>query len=133
MNSFACATFIATVATFNTDFTPQPKTTIGIYAAVLCAQGMINTFGVHLLRYLNNVSVWWHAVGTTSLVIAILAKAPTHQSAHFVFQKFIDNTGVDGGVGWSVRASPAYVVVVGIMMAQYTLTGESFTGVHVMS
>ena len=75
------------------------------------APGLINTFGVHLLRYLNNISVWWHAVGTTALVIAILAKAPTHQSAKFVFQTFIDGTGVDG-VGWSVRASPAYVVVV---------------------
>lgn len=73
--------------------------------------GLINTFGVHLLRHLNNVSVWWHALGTTALVIAILAKAPTHQSAKFVFQTFIDGTGVDG-VGWSQRASPAYVVVV---------------------
>ena len=45
---------------------------------------MINTFGVHLLRYLNNVSVWWHACGTTALVIAILAKAPTHQTGKFV-------------------------------------------------
>lgn len=73
---------------------------------------MINTFGVHLLRYLNNVSIGWHAVGTTALVIAILAKAPTHQSAKFVFTQFIDNTGADG-VGWSQRASAAYLVVVG--------------------
>ena len=63
--------------------------------------GLINTFGVHLLKYLNNISVWWHAVGTTSLVIAILAKAPTHQSRSFVFATFIDQTGVDG-VGWGV-------------------------------
>ena len=84
--------------------------------------GLINTFGVHLLKYLNNISVWWHAVGTTALVIAILAAAPSHQSAHFVFRTFIDNTGV-GGVGWGERASPAYVVIIGILMAQYTLTG----------
>lgn len=69
------------------------------------------------------MSIWWHAVGTTALVIAILAAAPSHQSAHFVFQTFIDGTGVDGGEGWSVRASPAYVVIIGILMAQYTLTG----------
>lgn len=74
------------------------------------------------MKYLNNVSVWWHAVGTTAVVIAILAAAPSHQSARFVFQTFIDGTGVDG-VGWSQRASPAYVVVIGILMAQYTLTG----------
>ncbi|KAI0338750.1 APC amino acid permease [Trametopsis cervina] len=120
--SFACATFISTLATFGTSFVPTPRTNIGVYAAVLIAQGLINTFGVHLLRYLNNVSVWWHAVGTTALVIAILAKAPTHQTGKFVFQTFIDGTGV-GGDGWSVRASPAYVVVIGILMAQYTLTG----------
>ena len=76
-----------------------------------------------MLRYLNNISVWWHAVGTTALIIAILAAAPSHQSAKFVFQTFIDNTGVDG-VGWSQRASSAYVVVIGILMAQYTLTGS---------
>ncbi|KAL7278252.1 hypothetical protein ACG7TL_008228 [Trametes sanguinea] len=120
--SYGCANFISTLATFHTDFVPEPRITIGIYAGVLISQALINTFGVHLLKYINNVSIWWHAVGTTALVIAILAAAPTHQSAKFVFQTFIDNTGVDG-VGWSERASPAYVVVVGILMAQYTLTG----------
>ncbi len=85
---------------------------------------MINTFGVHILGYLNNVSVWWHALGTTSLVIAILSAAPKHQSGKFVFRTFIDGTGIDG-VGWSERASPAYVAVIGILMAQYTLTGPS--------
>ena len=118
------ANFISTVATFNTGFVPEPRITIGIYAGVLICQGLINTFGVHLLKYINNVSVWWHAVGTTSLVIAVLAAAPSHQSAKFVFRTFIDGTGVDGAPGWSERASPAYVVVIGILMAQYTLTGK---------
>ena len=117
------ANFISTLATFNTDFVPEPRITIGIYAGVLICQGLINTFGVHLLKYINNVSIWWHAVGTTAVVIAILAAAPTHQSAKFVFATFIDNTGVDG-VGWSQRASDAYVVVIGILTAQYTLTGQ---------
>ncbi|KAF9481473.1 APC amino acid permease [Pholiota conissans] len=122
--SFACANFISTACTLgNTGFVPTPKTNIGIYAAVLFSQGLTNTFGVHLLHYLNNVSVWWHAVGTTSLIIAILAKAPSHQSAEFVFRTFIDGTGPPGGQGWGDRASHVYVVVIGILMAQYTLTG----------
>jgi hypothetical protein len=41
--------------------------------------GLINTFGVHLLKYINNVSVFWHAAGTTSLIIAILAKVSTRE------------------------------------------------------
>ncbi|KAI0065129.1 APC amino acid permease [Artomyces pyxidatus] len=120
--SFACANFISTASTLGTDYVPTAGKTIGIYAAVLFTQGMINTFGVRILKYLNNVSVYWHAIGTTSLVIAILAKAPKLQSGKFVFRTFIDGTGVDG-VGWSQRASPAYVAVIGILMAQYTLTG----------
>jgi hypothetical protein len=45
--------------------------------------GTINTFGVRILKYLNNVSVRWHA-GTTSLAIAVLTAAPKHQSGKFV-------------------------------------------------
>ncbi|KAJ7050965.1 APC amino acid permease [Mycena amicta] len=118
--SFACATFISTACTLKTDFVPTANTTIGIYAAVLVAQGTINTFGVNILGYLNNVSVWWHAIGTFSLVVAILAKAPHHQSAEFVFKTFLDGTG---DPGWGDRASHAYVVVIGILMSQYTITG----------
>ncbi|KAF5391193.1 hypothetical protein D9757_003140 [Collybiopsis confluens] len=116
--SFACASFISTLSTFNTGFVPTANTQIGVYAAVLFSQGLINTFGVSVLHWLNNISVAWHAIGTFSLVVAVLVKAPTHQSAHFVFQTFIDGTG-----GWSERASPAYVAIIGILMAQYTLTG----------
>lgn len=122
--SFGCANFISTVCTFKSSFVPTANTTIGIYAAVLVTQGLINTFGVHFLHHLNNVSVWWHALGTFVLVIVILAKAPTHQSAHFVFSTFIDGTAEDEtSVGWASRASSAYVAIIGILMAQYTLTG----------
>lgn len=120
--SFGCANFISTACTLGTSFEPTPATTIGIYAAVLFTQGLTNTFGVEILHQLNNISVWWHAVGTTSLVIAILAKAPKRQSASFVFRQFLDGTGADG-VGWGERSSHAYVAVIGILMAQYTLTG----------
>lgn len=82
---------------------------------------MINTFGVHLLKYLNNISVTWHALGTFSLVVAVLAKAPTHQSGKFVFTQFLDGTGVDGAPGWGVRASHPYVVIIGILMVSVCL------------
>lgn len=102
----------------SSSYEPTPKTVIGIYAAVLVAQGLINTFGVHLLKYINNISIWWHAVGTTSLVIAVLAKAKTHQPAKFVFTQYYDGTG-----GWGEVSSHGYVICIGILLAQYTLTG----------
>lgn len=116
--SFGLAGLIATVATVqNPSYEPSPAKTIGIYAAVLVSHGLVNTFGVHVLRYLNNVSIFLHSVGVTALCIAVLAKAPTHKPASFVFSTFYDGTGGDGP-GWSIRASPTYVAICGALMSQ---------------
>ncbi|KAI1811422.1 amino acid/polyamine transporter I [Poronia punctata] len=123
--SFGLANLIATIATVqNPTYVPTPSKTIGIYAAVLVSHGLVNTFGVRVLKYLNNVSIVLHSAGVTAIAIAILAKAPTHQPASFVFGRLNDGTGVDGeSQGWGERASPAYIVVCGSLLAQYTLTG----------
>ncbi|MCJ1391527.1 hypothetical protein MMC18_004391 [Xylographa bjoerkii] len=118
--SFGLAGLISTTATINTAYAPTAGKTIGIYAAILISHGMVNSFGVHILRYLNDTSIILHSVGVGSLAIAVLAKAPTHQNASFVFSTFYDGTG---DPGWSMRASPAYVAACGVLMAQYTLTG----------
>lgn len=89
---------------------------------MLVSHALVNTFGVHILRYLNNFSIFLHSVGVTAIAIAVLAKAPIHQSGKFVFATFYDGTGLEG-IGWSIRASPAYIAVCGSLMSQYTLTG----------
>jgi amino acid transporter len=122
--TFGCAGLISTLASINGTYTPTAGRTIGIYAALLVSHGTVNTFGVGILRYLNNTSIVLHSLGVSAIAIAVLAKAPTHQPASFVFQKFYDGTGVgDPAVGWSVRASPAYVAACGVLMSQYTITG----------
>ncbi|KAF8850395.1 amino acid transporter [Acephala macrosclerotiorum] len=118
--SFGLAGLISTTATVKSSYVPTAGKTIGIYAAILISHGTVNTFGVHILRYLNNTSIALHSLGVTSIAIAVLAKAPTHQSAKFVFATFYDGTG---DPGWSVRASPAYLACCGALMSQYTLTG----------
>jgi len=121
--SFGMAGLVATAATVkNTDYEPAAGKTLGIYAAILVSHALVNTFGVHVLKYLNNVSIVLHSAGITAICISVLAKAPKHQPASFVFSTFIDNTGV-GDVGWSIRASPAYVAMCGALLSQYTLTG----------
>ncbi|KAH8913378.1 hypothetical protein BT69DRAFT_1344675 [Atractiella rhizophila] len=116
--SYGCSNFIATTATLHTGFEPNSRHVIGIYAGVLVSQGLINTFGVHLLKYLNNASVVFHSAGIFSIAVAVLAKAPKLQSASFVFGKFVDATGVgEDGVGWGQRASKAYVAVIGMTLS----------------
>ncbi|KAM0801916.1 amino acid/polyamine transporter I [Usnea florida] len=121
--TFGCAGLISTTATIGTAYAPTAGKTIGIYAALLISHALINSFGVSFLRYLNNTSIILHSVGVTCFAIAILSKAPIHQSAKAVFATFYDGTGESPSPGWSLRASPAYVAVCGILMAQYTITG----------
>jgi amino acid transporter len=78
---------------------------------------------VRILRHLNNLSILLHSAGITAICITVLAKAPSHQPASFVFGHFRDGTGVDGADGWGVRASNVYVAVCGALLSQYTLTG----------
>ncbi|KAL8870161.1 MAG: hypothetical protein Q9174_003729 [Haloplaca sp. 1 TL-2023] len=120
--TFGLAGLVSTTATVGTSYEPTAGKTLGIYAVILFSHGVINSFGVRFLRYLNNTSIFLHSVGISCFCIAVLAKAPTHQSAKFVFSTFNDGTGVDT-IGWSIRASPAYVAACGILMSQYTITG----------
>ncbi|KAI9666248.1 MAG: hypothetical protein M1821_004183 [Bathelium mastoideum] len=121
--SFGLAGLISTTATVKTSYEPTAGKTLGIYIAVLFSHGLLNSFGVHLLKYFNNSSIILHSLGVGSLAIAVVAAAPKHQPASQVFQHFYDGTGVDGAEGWSVRASPAYVAICGILLSQYTITG----------
>ena len=117
--TFGCAGLISTLASVN-GYVPSAGKTLGIYAALLFSHGIVNSFGVHILRYLNNTSVILHSLGVFAFAVAVVAKAPHHQDAKFVFATFYDGTG---DPGWSVRASPAYVACIGILMSQYTITG----------
>lgn len=91
-----------------------PWQTILIYAIVLAVHGLLNQFGIKLVTLLNDVSVWWHVVGVL-VIVAVLVFVPSHhQSASFVFTHFVNNTG------WG---SKIYVVLIGLLLAQYTFTG----------
>ncbi|KAI9452253.1 APC amino acid permease [Russula earlei] len=123
--SFACVIFIIVVVAINTDWLPSAGQTLGIFAAVLFAQGLINSCGVRTLNLLMSyLSMPWVALGIGCVIIAVLSKTPVHQPASFVFRTFIDYTSVAIDTpGWSQRASPAYVAVIGLIMALSALTG----------
>ena len=90
---------------------------------ILLSHVLINFLSIRNLRFAINTSILLNFVGVICLGVSVLAKAPHHQPASFVFSKFYDGTGVGTSDGWSVRASPAYVAAIGILLAQYTITG----------
>ncbi|SEE93737.1 amino acid permease [Streptomyces sp. Ag109_O5-10] len=111
---FGAASFLGAYLNLQFDFTVTPGRTILLFAAILVLHGLLNTFGVRIIAFLNSVSVWWHVLGVAVIVGALTFVPDHHQSASFVFTKFVNETG------WS---SGPYVVLLGLLMAQYTFTG----------
>ncbi|GAB4822974.1 hypothetical protein N2152v2_010020 [Parachlorella kessleri] len=125
---FGLATFLSTIITLSTGtrtdesaFVATNGQLLGIYAAVLFAHGLLNTFAVRILAFLNGISVIWHVVGTAAFVIALPAVAPSHQSAKYVFSHF--NHNPDSGIDNSF-----YIFILGLLMSQFTLTGYDASG-----
>jgi amino acid permease (GABA permease) len=111
---FGAAFFINALLDIQWGFDTRPWHTIVIFAAVLVLHGLLNSFGVTVVSILNNVSVWWH-IGGVLIIVLVLAVSPAHhQSASFVFTHFVNNTG------WG---SAFYVILLGLLLAQYTFTG----------
>ena len=111
---FGAASFLGAYLNLQFDFKVTPGRTVLLFAAILILHGLLNTFGVKIVAILNNVSVWWHVVGVGVIVGALTFVPDHHQSTTFVFTKFVNNTGWGSGV---------YVVLLGLLMAQYTFTG----------
>jgi amino acid permease (GABA permease) len=111
---FGAAFFLNALLDVQWGFDTRPWHTIVLFAAILVLHGLLNSFGVTVVSILNNVSVWWH-IGGVLVIVLVLAIAPSHhQSASFVFTHFVNNTG------WS---SKFYVILLGLLLAQYTFTG----------
>jgi amino acid permease (GABA permease) len=118
---FGAAFFLNALLDLQFGFDARPWHTIVLYAAILLVHGLLNTFGVKVVALLNDVSVWWHILGV-AIIVAVLIFVPNHhQSAGFVFTKFVNNTGWGGAhPGWG---STLYVALLGLLLAQYTFTG----------
>jgi amino acid permease (GABA permease) len=112
---FGAAFFINAFGALVWGWSTAHSVTILIYAIVLLIHGLLNQFGIRLVALLNDISVWWHIVGVL-LIVAVLVFVPSHhQSASFVFGHFVNDTGLS--------VSPIYIVLIGLLLAQYTFTG----------
>jgi amino acid permease (GABA permease) len=111
---FGAAFFLNAFLDLQFGFDARPWHTILLFGLILLLHGTLNQFGVRVVALLNNISVWWHVIGV-AIIVGVLALVPDdHQSASFVFTEFVNNTG------WQ---SALYVSLIGLLLAQYTLTG----------
>jgi amino acid transporter len=105
-----------------------PPYTIAIYGIVLVIHALLNTFGIRIVTILNDVSVWWHIVGVAAIVlVTVVLNQHERTDIGTVFSTFVNNTGSGGDnpqwPGPILFGIPLYVMLIGLLNAQYTLTG----------
>jgi amino acid permease (GABA permease) len=87
------------------------------FVVIIVLHGLLNTFGVNLVKVLSDVSAWWHLVGV-AVIVAVLAIVPDqHKPISEVFFEVRNATGFEFG------GAAFYAVLIGLLMAQYTYTG----------
>jgi amino acid permease (GABA permease) len=87
------------------------------FVVIIVAHGLLNTFGVNLVKVLSDVSAWWHLVGV-AVIVAVLAIVPDHHKP--ITEVFFE---VRNATGFGFAGAAGYAVLIGLLMAQYTYTG----------
>jgi amino acid transporter len=123
--AYGCATFIdLTISTYSTSYLDDYSLTrvFITFLIVLAVAAALNIGRGHLMAIMNNVSVWWHVVGASAIVLILIFKPGHHQSFSYVFTERFNNSGfVDGSTsgGWYWLA----ILPFGFLLTQYTITG----------
>ncbi|HLX78896.1 MAG TPA: amino acid permease, partial [Acidimicrobiales bacterium] len=111
---YGFALFFNAFLSLTTGWAATPGHTLLIYAGILALHAALNIFGVRVVAFLSDVSVWWHILGVVLIVTVLLAVPAHHATTSFVFTKLVNETGFHNSF---------YVFMIGLLLAQYTFTG----------
>jgi len=126
--AYGCASFLdSTIGQFSSSWASHYslKRVFLEFIVILVLAAAVNIFSSHLLAILNNVSVWWHVIGSAAVVLILwfLTKSGAHHaSIADVFTNTVNNTGFFGGKH-SGLGFVLYVLPLSIILTQYTITG----------
>ncbi|HLX57244.1 MAG TPA: amino acid permease [Ktedonobacteraceae bacterium] len=115
------------------------QVTLLIYAIILAAVAMLNIFGVRIVAFLNDVSVWWHIVGVLLIVVGVVGAtllsyqfnpgasgvSPATQVTGAAVHGFNSvSTVFTPNNNFNSTGYPLwYAFLLGLLLAQYTYTG----------
>src|SRR4051794_21228547 len=73
------------------------KQTFLLFIIIMVLATMANIFSSHLMALMNNISVWWHVIGASIVVLILVFGPDHHQDLGFVFRERFNNSGFAGG------------------------------------
>jgi amino acid transporter len=114
---FGAATTTMAFLSLTTGVEVTKYNTFLAFLVIIILHGLLNTFGVNLVKILSDVSAWWHLIGV-AVIVAVLAIVPDqHKPISEVFFE------VKNATGFGFAGAAVYAVLIGLLMAQYTYTG----------
>jgi amino acid transporter len=120
---YGCATFLnLTLSALFEGWAGTLDQAFLLFVIILTLHGIINIFGHQIIDVLQNVSVWWHVVGATAVVLILVFVPDNHQSMQFVFTEKFNNSGFAGGDSGGLTFW-FYILPLGFLLTQYTITG----------
>ena len=123
--AYGCATFTdLTISTYSESYAGDYSLTrvFVIFVVILALASLLNIFSGHLMAIMNNVSVWWHVAGASTIILILILLPDTHQSFDFVFTERLNNSGFADGSTSNLFFFFA-VIPFGFLLTQYTITG----------
>ena len=96
--------------------------TFFLFVLILGLHTVINIFSSPLVARINGISVWWHLIGVSVIVLLLVFVPDDHASVDFVFTERINNSGFSDG-STSSGFFWFYVLPLGFLLTMYTVTG----------
>jgi amino acid transporter len=110
--------FTTTGSLYSKSFDPgNLKQVFLIFLITVVIHVIMNIYGAKIINKLQNINVWWHVFGVVAIILILVIVPSHHQSASWVFTHQINNSGFSHGAFWF------YVLPLGFLLTQYTITG----------
>mgnify|MGYP000865333647 CR=1 FL=1 len=117
---YGFATFFVTTMNLFSASTWDPtdlKLVFAVFVVTVLIHIAMNVWGARIIHWLQNINVYWHVFGVAAIVLILIFGPDSHQSVSWVFTHKINNSGFSQGNYWF------YVLPLGFLLTQYTITG----------
>ena len=114
---FGAATTTMAFLSLTFDIEVTALRTFITFLVIIVLHGLLNTFGVNLVKLLSDVSAWWHLAGVAIIVVVLAVVPDQHKPVSEVLFE------VHNATGFTFAGAGVYAVLIGLLMAQYTYTG----------
>lgn len=116
---YGFATFFVTTANlYSTYWDPtnlQQVFTVFLVAILVAIS--LNVWGAKFINLLQNVNVYWHVFGVSAIILILVLIPTKHQTLEWMFTTTNNNSGFSSSMYWF------YVLPLGFLLTQYTITG----------